>query len=608
MPRKTNQNPLFAQSPVGAMVLNREGEVLDVNPAGCEDFARKHERLVETPLSDWILPGDRRKTEEALERVLDGSAATWKARIRRGDGLPRLQEFRANPLRRDDRVEAILVFLRDLAEGVNGRPDASQLLTLVENLPGQFLLVTDKQGKIRYSSGLGRTHFRDNGSVLGLHYRELLGQEWEEDATVRDLFQKVGAGRSWAGVQWHRRKDGASFPAEVFASPQHDPRSGQVLGVMLVGRDLSEVRKWRDKAERTRPLAQIGSLATRVAREMARGLSRLEEKVSSGLPRGDVSPGLEEELRSELRTLRRFVAGVAEFGDRGNLRRGALSLAELVAEALDRMAGRVGSCGVNPMVEIPPNLPTVFADRRYLTRILDIFLDNALDALEGVSEPVLKLELRDGSDGVLLRVTNSGASVGKEWLEEIFDPFFTSKEGRPGLGLTVARGMIQAQEGRLWAEVPQEGLLTLSMELPREAPDRVKSFRPVPLNLSRPRTVLVVDDDESVRVALRAFLEKVGYQVREAWSGRSALAQLTSARLPEIVLTDLKMSDGSGYWFLEELERDFPRLVPRTVIVTGDADHQAADDLSQRTGCPLVRKPFELPQLLEILDQVGMRS
>jgi CheY-like chemotaxis protein len=116
----------------------------------------------------------------------------------------------------------------------------------------------------------------------------------------------------------------------------------------------------------------------------------------------------------------------------------------------------------------------------------------------------------------------------------------------------------------------------------------------------------VVDDDEAVRVSLRAFLEKVGYQVREAWSGRSALAELTSARLPEIVITDLKMSDGSGYWFLEELEREFPRLVRRTVILTGDADHEAADGLAQRTGCPLVRKPFELPELMEVLDQVAL--
>jgi two-component system NtrC family sensor kinase len=168
--------------------------------------------------------------------------------------------------------------------------------------------------------------------------------------------------------------------------------------------------------------------------------------------------------------------------------------------------------------------------------------------------------------------------------------------------------MMRAQDGRMWAEIPDGGFLTIALEVPREDPDRVRSFRPAPLNLTRSRTILVVDDDEAIRGALRAFLEKVGYQVKEAWSGRSALAALTSGRLPEIVLTDLKMSDGSGYWFLEELARDFPRLVRRTVIITGDADHEAATDLAANTGCPLVRKPFELPELLEILDQVSLRN
>jgi DNA-binding NtrC family response regulator len=130
----------------------------------------------------------------------------------------------------------------------------------------------------------------------------------------------------------------------------------------------------------------------------------------------------------------------------------------------------------------------------------------------------------------------------------------------------------------------------------------------VPLNLSRPRTVLIVDDDEGHRTGLRSFLEKVGFEVVEAWSGRSAMAQVTSGHLPEMVITDLKMSDGSGYWFLEEMEREFPRLVRRTVVLSGDADHETAVRLSEDTGCPVVRKPFEAGQLLDILDQVAVQA
>jgi CheY-like chemotaxis protein len=216
------------------------------------------------------------------------------------------------------------------------------------------------------------------------------------------------------------------------------------------------------------------------------------------------------------------------------------------------------------------------------------------------------MELGNVKDGVVFRITNSSALLPEEWLGEIFDPFFTTKEGRPGLGLAVAQGMVRAHDGRLWAEMPEPGSLRISLELPKEAPDRVREFRPVPLNLSRARRVLLVDDHEVRRLGTRGFLEKLGYEVREAWSARSAVAEITNGQLPEIVITDLKVSDGSGSWFLEELGRLAPRLIPRTVLLAGDPDYEAADEFSRGLGCSVVRKPVEPTQLLEVLDAVSV--
>ncbi len=149
--------------------------------------------------------------------------------------------------------------------------------------------------------------------------------------------------------------------------------------------------------------------------------------------------------------------------------------------------------------------------------------------------------------------------------------------------------------------------MVVALELPYEAPEARLRFRPTPLTLTRTRTVLVVDDDEPVRSALRRFLEKVGFEVREAWSGRSALAQLTAGRPPELILTDLKMSDGSGYWFLDQLSRDYPDLLRRTVVITGDTDYQETTRVTREKGCPVMRKPFEPPELLDLLDEVALR-
>ncbi len=604
MSEASKRSPLFIESPIGILILDRRGAVTDVNPAGCKGFSRSKDRVVGRHLLDWVLPMDKDRCGAGLDRVFRGEWENWKARVRRGDGLARLQEFRGSPLRRQGEVEGALLFVRELPEGCDGRPETLQLQNLLENLPGQFILVMDKRGRVRYSSGLSRTHFRDAYSVLGTPYQELLGQPREGEENLESLLETVSRGESWGGLQWHRRRDGVSFPVEIFASPYLDPKKGHVLGALLVGRDLSMVRELRERAEEAEPLAQIGSLTAKISQEMTKFLDELDEGLSEN---GDGSAQYRQRTRVSLHRIRHFLEGITEFGETGRVRKESLSLPEFTHEALERAAGRMGSLGVQPTVEVPPNLPPVFADRRKLGRILDLLLENALDALEGTPAPLLRWDLSNGPDGVLIRLTNSGASVEAEGLEKIFAPFFTTKEGRPGLGLATAKGMVLGLEGRIWAEIPQEGFLTLVVELPREDPDRIRPFRPEPLDLTRARSILVVDDEETIRDALRSFLEKVGYEVKEAWSGRSALAALTSGHLPDVVLTDLKMNDGSGYWFLEELSREFPGLVSRTILITGDADHEAATDLASATGCPLVRKPFELPDLLEILDEVFLK-
>src|SRR5690606_1302333 len=99
---------------------------------------------------------------------------------------------------------------------------------------------------------------------------------------------------------------------------------------------------------------------------------------------------------------------------------------------------------------------------------------------------------------------------------------------------------------------------------------------------------------------------RVGYRVSEGWSGRSALAQITSGTPPELVITGLRMQDGSGHWLLEQLARDFPSILRRTVIVTADPWQPAASELAARSGCPVLREPVDFQLLLETLDEVSL--
>jgi len=116
--------------------------------------------------------------------------------------------------------------------------------------------------------------------------------------------------------------------------------------------------------------------------------------------------------------------------------------------------------------------------------------------------------------------------------------------------------------------------------------------------------VLVIDDDASMRAAVRRFLEREGYRVEESTSGREALTQLREGASVRLIVTDLKMKDGSGGWLLAQLGYEFPTLLPRTLVVSGDADGAAAAHVVARWRCPILPKPFGAAELIDALQEL----
>ena len=119
-------------------------------------------------------------------------------------------------------------------------------------------------------------------------------------------------------------------------------------------------------------------------------------------------------------------------------------------------------------------------------------------------------------------------------------------------------------------------------------PDRFTSDAPPATS----RAVLLIDADEAARTLARRILEEHGFSVTEATGGRDALDKLRAGMAAGFVVTDLKMSDGSGGWLLAQLGYEFPALLTRTLLVSADAHGAAAAHVAARWRCPMLAKPF----------------
>ena len=125
-----------------------------------------------------------------------------------------------------------------------------------------------------------------------------------------------------------------------------------------------------------------------------------------------------------------------------------------------------------------------------------------------------------------------------------------------------------------------------------------------------PPRVLVVDDESTIRIALRRFFTRMGWQVEEAGDGGRALEMIIEDRSQRVippyslVVSDLRMPGLSGIELHDRIEKEYPDVLPRLVFSTGDLVSEEAADFARDTACEIIEKPFEFSRLRETIDRV----
>lgn len=412
---------------------------------------------------------------------------------------------------------------------------------------------------------------------------------------------------------------------------------GVLVELQSIGRDitlrkegeLERARAERRMQERQR-LEGLGLLAGGVAHDFNNvltcvtacvALARLElaspEQVSSLLDEIEAAVGRAAQLCRQMLT----------YAGKSPLARGRIELNGLVATSLQLLRASL-PCGAALRVQLEPGLPEVVGDETQLRQILLNLVVNAGEALgergsevtistrrsrvtRGMLEGLaLDVELPD-AEVVVVAVRDDGAGMTPEVVARIFEPFFTTKATGRGLGLAATLGLLRSHGAAIRiTSAPGEGSLfeavfpTAGDVAPASAPSRQP--RPSTTNFRGHGTVLLVDDDDAVRMALERQLTGMGYAVVEACGGVEGVEQFRRhAAEVRVVLLDVTMPDMNGDRMLREIRSVRPD-VPALVM----SGYSARDVRELFAGCPVVgflQKPFALEELQGLLAEVADR-
>jgi signal transduction histidine kinase len=291
-----------------------------------------------------------------------------------------------------------------------------------------------------------------------------------------------------------------------------------------------------------------------------------------------------------------------------------------VVSEMDKMLRRVIGEDIELRTTLEPDVWPIKVDHAQIGQVIANLAVNARDAMpEGgqltieTANVVLaeenmpgQLELEPG-DYVVLVVSDTGTGMNDEVLSHLFEPFFTTKEpGKgTGLGLATVYGVVRQSGGDIRVRSEENEGTTFEIYLPRveavvRAPSGPRGIADVPSGVE---TILLVEDDESVRDLSWRVLEGQGYTVMQAGDGREALQ--VAANYPDpihLLATDLVMPGISGKELGEQLIQGHPEL--KILYMSGYTDELFAEHGILEPGVTLLQKPFRPVELAHKVRQV----
>jgi signal transduction histidine kinase len=372
---------------------------------------------------------------------------------------------------------------------------------------------------------------------------------------------------------------------------------GEFAGLALLASDVSEQRSAEDAARRAERIDAISTVAAAFAHDMNNQLTAIRSYAQfalSSLPPTDARRADVEQIESAAIRATDLTSRLHVFGRTRPAGEAQANLNDVADDVRAALASRVGDA-VEVTLSLAPDLRPAAIDRDEITRAVMGLAANAIEAMPDGGVLTIRtadaVDPRTGTMHPMIEVRDTGVGRTTEVQSHLFEPFFTTKAGGAGagLGLPTVYAIVRQAGGhlRVASEPGRGSTIEVHLRGSIEEPPSPVEVATIPRQATR--TILIVDDDPSIRLLLRRVLE-TRYRLLIASSGAEALRLASPAEHIDLLVTDLMMSGMDGRELARALRAERPGL--QVVIASGLGEEGGELGTS-------LKKPFTPTQLLE---------
>lgn len=498
----------------------------------------------------------------------------------------------------------------------------SDLKRVLEMAPLPIIFL-DEKGSIQDANLLFRQKFwGDETPLQGASFLDRVVDTQREE--IKNIFNLYLEGKN----------DGTA-PIEIYLNdPKESIVSAYIVsmpvknqtGLFIQFQDITEQKRFESQLVQSQKMQAVGQLAGGIAHDFNNLLTAMIGFCDLMLQRqtpGDQSFTDVMQIKQNATRATNLVRQLLAFSRPQTLEPHALNITDTLAE-LSALLRRLLGANIDLKIKYARDLGLVLINKGHFDQVIMNVAVNARDAMVGKGTITLTTQncefkkskrlghvIIPAGTYVLLEIIDTGEGIKPEILDRIFDPFFSTKEvgEGTGLGLSTVYGIIKQAEGFVHVDSKVGEGTTFSIYLPHCTPEealkaaRPKEEKPQLQDLTGSSTIMLVEDEDAVRLFSARALRSKGYKVIEAINGEDALEYMSStSEQVDLVISDVIMPNMDGPTFVNKMNE--LRENQKVLFISGYAEDVFYNRIKDEAQIRFLAKPFSLVELATRVKEI----